>query len=169
MDVIYLLGSDEIEMDRLGDAFVIYQGHHGDAGAHRADAILPGAAYTEKNATYVNLEGRCQRALRAVFPPGEAKEDWAIIRALSERVGKKLSYDNLSQVRQRMLEVNSIFSEINKISETDWGEFGKRGVIKEGEFIQPIENFYMTDVISRASATMAECTEVALAKKDKAA
>ena len=115
--MIYLLGSDEIEMDRLGDAFVIYQGHHGDAGAHRADAILPGAAYT-----YVNLEGRCQRALRAVFPPGEAKEDWAIIRALSERVGKKLPYDNLSQVRQRMIEVNSIFSEINKISEPDWGE-----------------------------------------------
>ena len=130
---------------------------------------MPGAAYTEKNATYVNLEGRCQRALRAVFPPGEAKEDWAIIRALSERVGKKLPYDNLSQVRQRMLEVNPIFSKVNKLIEAGWGEFGNRGDIQDGEFIQPIENFYMTDVISRASATMAECTEVALEKKEKAA
>ena len=169
IDVIYLLGSDEIEMDRLGDAFVIYQGHHGDAGAHRADAILPGAAYTEKNGTYVNLEGRCQRALRAVFPPGEAKEDWAILRALSERIGKKLPFDNLLQVRERMSEVNPIFSSVNKLSEASWGKFGSGGEIKDGEFIQPIENFYMTDVISRASATMAECTEVALAKKEKAA
>ena len=148
---------------------MIYQGHHGDAGAAAADVILPGAAYTEKDGTYVNLEGRCQRALRAVFPPGEAKEDWAIIRALSERIGKKLPFDNLLQVRERMSEVNPIFSSVNKLSEASWGKFGSRGEIKDGEFIQPIENFYMTDVISRASATMAECTEVALAKKEKAA
>ena len=95
IDVVYLLGADEIDMARLGKpgegAFVIYQGHHGDAGAHRADVILPGAAYTEKNGLYVNTEGRPQRGFRAVFPPGEAREDWKILRALSEALGRKLA------------------------------------------------------------------------------
>ena len=91
---------------KLGKAFVIYQGHHGDAGAHRADVILPGAAYTEKPGTYVNTEGRVQLGQRAVFPPGEAREDWAILRALSERLGKTLPYDTLDQVRARLVAVN---------------------------------------------------------------
>ena len=85
LDVLFLLGNDDIDMHALGDAFVVYIGTHGDAGAHRADVILPGAAYTEKSATYVNTEGRVQMAERAAFPPGEAREDWAILRALSDR------------------------------------------------------------------------------------
>ena len=102
---MFLLGADEIDIRRLGDAFVIYQGHHGDRGATRADVILPGAAYTEKNATYVNTEGRPQRARLAVFPPGEAKEDWKILRALSEVVGRKVPLDTIGQVRARMAEL----------------------------------------------------------------
>ena len=91
IEVVYLLGADEIDMSKLGKAFVIYQGHHGDAGAHRADVILPGAAYTEKSATYVNTEGRVQRTTLAAFPPGDAREDWTIIRALSDVLGQALA------------------------------------------------------------------------------
>src|SRR5204863_4711437 len=91
--LVYLLGADELDMGALGSAFVVYQGHHGDAGANRADVILPGAAYTEKSGTWVNTEGRVQRGQRAVFPPGEAREDWAIVRALADAVGVKLPFD----------------------------------------------------------------------------
>ena len=115
LDVLYLLGADEIDVSALGDAFVIYQGHHGDVAAPRADVILPGAAYTEKNATYVNTEGRPQRAKLAVFPPGDAKEDWKILRALSEAVGKKLPLDTLSQVRARMEEIAPQLTDIDVI------------------------------------------------------
>ena len=94
LDVLFLLGADEIDTAKLGSAFVIYQGSHGDAGAHRADVILPGAAYTEKAATYVNTEGRVQMTRKAAFAPGAAKEDWTILRALSEHAGQKLPYDN---------------------------------------------------------------------------
>ncbi|MEE8622659.1 MAG: NADH-quinone oxidoreductase subunit NuoG, partial [Alphaproteobacteria bacterium] len=104
IEAVYLLGADEIDMARLKDAFVIYQGHHGDAGAARADVILPGAAYTEKNGTFVNTEGRVQLARLAVFPPGEAREDWKIVRALSETLGRKLPYDDLARLRARMAE-----------------------------------------------------------------
>jgi len=90
LEVLYLLGADEIDMKALGRAFVIYQGSHGDAGAERADVVLPGAAYTEKSGTYVNTEGRAQMASKAAFPPGDAREDWAILRALSAHVGHKL-------------------------------------------------------------------------------
>src|SRR6185437_8397115 len=102
----YLLGADEIDMTRLGSASVIYQGHHGDAGARRADVVLPGAAYTEKDATYVNTEGRVQLGRRAVFPPGDAREDWTILRALSDVLGRKLPYDSLGQVRRALLAAN---------------------------------------------------------------
>ncbi|MHA1108285.1 MAG: NADH-quinone oxidoreductase subunit NuoG, partial [Alphaproteobacteria bacterium] len=102
---IYLLGADEIDCGRLGKAFVIYQGHHGDAGASRADVVLPGAAYTEKNATYVNTEGRVQRTRLAVFPPGDAREDWTILRALSDRLGCTLPYDDVAALRRRMAEI----------------------------------------------------------------
>ncbi len=98
VEVVYLLGADEIDMERLGDAFVIYQGSHGDRGAHRADVILPGAAYTEKDAIYVNTEGRPQMTARAVFPPGEAREDWKIVRALSGVLGKTLPFDTAQQL-----------------------------------------------------------------------
>ena len=161
LEIIYLLGADEIDTSKLGDTFVIYQGHHGDAGAHRADAIFPGAAYTEKNATYVNTEGRVQRTALATFPVGEAKEDWTIIRALSEAVGNTLPYDTLAQVRQRMIEINPIFSTDGELVVSEWDTFGAEGRISEKPFEPVIKNFFMTDPISRASITMAECTAVA--------
>ena len=158
IEIVYLLGADEIDTRKLGDAFVIYQGHHGDIGAHRADVILPGAAYTEKNATYVNTEGRAQRARRAVFPPGEAREDWKILRALSEALGHRLPYDSLGAVRERLARAAPAFAAIDAVAPADWGAFGTSGKMDATPFASPIENFYMTDPISRASATMAECT-----------
>jgi NADH-quinone oxidoreductase subunit G len=158
--VVYLLGADEIDTSKLGRAFVIYQGHHGDAGAHRADVILPGAAYTEKNATYVNTEGRVQLGRLASFPPGEAREDWKILRALSDRLGKPLPYDTLGQVRRRLVKVNPVFGTLDQRLPAKWGPFGHAGEMGPEPFASPIANFYMTDPISRASPTMAECTEV---------
>ncbi len=157
MDVVYLLGADEIDMNGLGDAFVIYQGHHGDAGAHRADVILPGAAYTEKNATYVNLEGRVQRTQLASFPVGEAKEDWAILRALSAELGQTLAFDSLAELRERMTTATPSLGNVDEIATAEWGEFGADGAMSSDAFASPIDNFFMTDPISRASQTMAEC------------
>ena len=159
IEVVYLLGADEIDTDRLGDAFVIYQGHHGDRGAHRAHVILPGAAYTEKNATYVNTEGRVQQAQRAAFPPGDAREDWTVIRALSDVLGQPLPYDDLKMVRGRLVDANSAFLNVDEITPAPWGDFGKEGEPSSAPLRSPIDNFYMTDPISRASATMAACTE----------
>ena len=159
LDVVYLLGADEIDTDKLGKTFVIYQGHHGDTGAHRADVILPGAAYTEKNATYVNTEGRVQKTQLAVFPVGEAREDWTIIRALSEVLGHKLPYDTLSEVRSRMVEINAVFDGDDQATGGAWGKFGLKGTLESSGFVSPILNFHMTDPISRASETMAQCTE----------
>ncbi|MBP2312412.1 NADH-quinone oxidoreductase subunit NuoG [Azospirillum soli] len=159
IDVVYLLGADEIDTAKLGKAFVIYQGHHGDKGAHRADVILPGAAYTEKNAIYVNTEGRPQLARLATFPPGEAREDWKILRALSEQLGHKLPYDSLTQLRQRLVAVNPIFAKIGSVTPAAWAPFGTVGALDPAPFVSPVANFYMTDPISRASVTMARCTE----------
>ncbi|MBN9515686.1 MAG: NADH-quinone oxidoreductase subunit G [Alphaproteobacteria bacterium] len=154
---VYLLAADEIDTKRLGKAFVIYQGHHGDAGAHRADVILPGAAYTEKPGTYVNTEGRVQLGRRAGYPPGDAREDWAILRALSERLGKTLSYDTLAQVRSRLVSVNKVFAAIDQQVPGAWGPFGKAGTTTDAAFVSAVANFYMTCPISRASRTMADC------------
>jgi NADH-quinone oxidoreductase subunit G len=162
IEVVYLLGADEIAASHFGKAFVIYQGHHGDAGAHRADVILPGAAYTEKDATYVNTEGRVQRTARAAFPPGDAREDWAIVRALSEALGKRLPYDNIAALRRRLFEASPRFQRLGAVEAAPWGEFGTPGAIDTAPFSPPIANFYMTDPISRASETMAECTAVYL-------
>jgi NADH-quinone oxidoreductase subunit G len=157
--VVFLLGADEVEMKALGDAFVVYQGSHGDAGAHRADVILPGAAYTEKSATFVNLEGRAQQTRLAVFPPGEAKEDWRIARALSEVLGKPLPYDSLKAVRGRLAAVSPVFAAIGSVTPAAWGAaFGADGGLEDAALVSHIDNFYMTDPISRASKTMAECT-----------
>jgi NADH-quinone oxidoreductase subunit G len=162
VEVVYLLGADELDMSRLGDAFVVYQGHHGDRGAERADVILPGAAYTEKEATYVNTEGRVQRARLAVFPPGEAKEDWKILRALSALLEKTLPYDSLGAVRERLIEVNSIFARLDTVEQGSWGDFGATGKLDPAPFVLPIRDFYRTDPISRVSPTMALCTETFL-------
>ena len=159
IEVVYLLAADEIDTAKLANAFVIYQGHHGDAGAHIADIVLPGAAYTEKEGTYVNTEGRVQRGRRATFPPGDAREDWAILRALSEVLGKTLPYNNLGQVRARMVEIAPLLDQLEVVTPSAWADFGQAGSLDGGPFTSPITNFYMTDPISRASATMAACTE----------
>jgi NADH-quinone oxidoreductase subunit G len=159
-ELVYLLGADELDMAKLGNAFVVYQGHHGDAGAHRADVILPGAAYTEKDATWVNTEGRVQRGFRAIFPPGEAREDWAIVRALSGALGRPLPYDDIVALRRRMDDINPVFATLDAVTPAEWGEFGEHGAMDSAPFVPPIANFYMTDPISRASETMAQCTRV---------
>ncbi|MBL8659523.1 MAG: NADH-quinone oxidoreductase subunit G [Rhodospirillales bacterium] len=167
IEVVYLLGADELPMERLGGAFVIYQGHHGDAGAHRADVILPGAAYTEKDATYVNTEGRVQFATRVCYPPGDAREDWAILRALSDALECSLPFERLADVRARLREVNPVFAEPDVIVRAPWGTFGGTGEVGSEPFVSPIENFYMTNAISRASVTMAECTRAFAGKSEK--
>src|SRR5262245_29561780 len=141
---VYLLAADEIDTNRLGKAFVVYQGHHGDAGAHRADVILPGAAYTEKPGTYVNTEGRVQLARRASYPPGDAREDWTILRALSERLGKTLPYDTLEQVRSRMVAVNRVFAAVDQQAPGSWGLFGRPVPLTSAALASPVTNFYMT-------------------------
>jgi NADH-quinone oxidoreductase subunit G len=168
IDVLFLLGADEIDIGRLGDAFVIYQGHHGDRGAARADVILPGAAYTEKNATYVNMEGRPQRARLAVFPPGEAKEDWKILRALSESLGHKVPLDTIGEVRARMAELAPQLREPDVIQPARWQAFGRQGRLDPSPFAYPIADFYHTDPISRSSAVMAECSALRAAPIERA-
>jgi len=167
IEFVYLLGADEIDPSHFGKAFVVYQGHHGDRGAHRADVVLPGAAYTEKDGTYMNLEGRAQLAMLAIFPPGEAKEDWAILRALSEKLGKPLAFDTLDQLRAKLYQANKRFQRLNTIEPAAWEAFGKAGTSDAKPFESPIANYYMTDPISRASATMAECTEAFVSPKKK--
>ena len=157
LDVVYLLGADDIDMSRLGKAFVIYQGHHGDAGAHRADVILPGAAYTEKNGTYVNTEGRAQYAHIATFPPGDAREDWTIVRALSAVLGATIPFDRAHQIQDRLAEIHPVFANLDQVTPAAWGEFGTKGDLNKTPLVSPVENFYMTDPISRASETMAQC------------
>ncbi|KAI8822387.1 G subunit of NADH dehydrogenase [Fimicolochytrium jonesii] len=170
---IYLLNADDVlPSDIPKDAFVVYQGHHGDTGAYYADVILPGAAYTEKTATYVNTEGRAQQTRAAVAPVQGAREDWKIVRALSEVIGKSIAlpYDDAAQLRERMEEVSptlvAYHGGVEKATFADVGltqlRKGKstKGAAKEGKFVLPIADFYMTDPISRASATMAKCSQV---------
>ena len=159
IEFVYLLGADELDTSRLGDAFVVYQGHHGDAGAHRADVILPGAAYTEKDATYVNTEGRAQRAFAASQPPGDAKPDWAILRALSETLGRTLPVNSLADVQRLLAGAHASFADIDALTPAPWGAFGDDGPIDEAPLTSPIDNFYLTNPICRASVTMAQCVE----------
>jgi NADH-quinone oxidoreductase subunit G len=163
MEVVYLLGVDDREtLDRIDPkAFVIYQGHHGDAGAMRADVILPGAAYTEKNGLYVNTEGRVQAAKQAVWAPGEAREDWKIIRALSGYLGRALPYDDLAQLRTRIVKQWPHFGQVDTIVPAEWNKFGGAGRVESHAFKSPVDNFYITNVITRASLTMAKCAETA--------
>jgi len=157
IDAVYLLGADEIDTGKLGKAFVIYQGHHGDAGAQRADVILPGAAYTEKNGLYVNTEGRVQLGRRAVQPPGDAREDWAILRALSDQLGKRLPFDTQDQLRSQLVKRNPQFARLDHQEAGAWGSFGRSGPLLGDAFASPVSEFYMTCPISRASPTMAAC------------
>jgi NADH-quinone oxidoreductase subunit G len=163
-DLLFLLGADEIDLSK-SNAFVVYLGTHGDAGAHRADVILPGAAYTEKNGLYVNTEGRVQMGFRAVFPKGEAKEDWAILRALSERLGAKLPYDTLDQLRSVLFADHPTFGRIDytpsEPAPLDLGALGKKGEVADAPFASAVKSFYLNNPVARASVTMAECAQVA--------
>jgi NADH-quinone oxidoreductase subunit G len=165
LDVLFLLGADECEAS-ASDAFKIYLGTHGDNGAHKADVILPGAAYTEKNGLYVNLEGRVQQGRRAVFPKGEAKEDWSILRALSEVLGHKLPYDSLDQLRAKLFADHPTFGQIDYApgsvaASFDVGSLGVDGEVSDAPFESPIKAFHLTNPVARASVTMAECAAVA--------
>lgn len=157
--LLYLLGSDEIDFSKLNDCFIIYQGHHGDKGAHAADVILPGAAYTEKDAIYVNTEGRVQTTKRAIFAPNEAKEDWQIINELIVSLLAGQYYSSLEQVRLEMQKKYPIFAQRDILVENKWSKFGQKSAISNKAFENPIKNFYMTDVISRVSKTMSLCVE----------
>jgi NADH-quinone oxidoreductase subunit G len=176
IDFVYLLGADEFDTSKLGNAFVVYQGTHGDAGAHRADVILPGAAYTEKEGLYANFEGRVQRAKRAAFPPGEAKEDWAILRALSDVLGKRLPYDDRDALRKAIVADAKHFDFQNEAPEhlgadpAIWNAIGKAGALDTKTPLEsPIRDFYMTNPIARASVTMAECSRIFVSGADKMA
>ena len=164
LEVLFLLGADEIDTSKLGSAFVVYLGSHGDAGASRADVILPGAAYTEKPGIYVNTEGRVQLANRSVFPKGEAREDWAILRALSETLGARLPYDSLDQLRERLMADHPSFGKVDyapgpaAAASLDLAAVGQAGELSDAPFKSPIEDFYLTNPIARASVTMAECS-----------
>ncbi len=161
MEVVYLLGVDNQDtMSQISpNAFVIYQGHHGDAGARRADVILPGAAYTEKSGLYVNTEGRVQMAKKAVDAPGDAKEDWKILRALSEHTGAVLPYNDLLQLRARLVHEFEQFAAIDQLPAVQWTEFGTKGDVSGVVLKNPVSDFYTTNVIARASQTMQACSK----------
>lgn len=171
LDVLFLLGADEIEVP--AGAFVIYQGSHGDKGAHRADVILPGAAYTEKSGTYVNTEGRVQMAARATFPPGDAKEDWAILRALSASLGKPLPFDSLSALRRELYAAYPHFAAVDTVAQSDRAGLaklaGQGGATDKAGFTPAVADFYTTNPIARASAVMAECSALASGRMRQAA
>jgi len=166
MDVLFLLGADEITVPE--GVFVVYLGTHGDRGAHRADVILPGAAYTEKSGIYVNTEGRAQMTGRASFPPGESREDWAIIRALSDVMGKKLPYDSLAALRAAIFKVAPYLQRIDQIEAGKIADLktlaGAGGSLEKAPFKTLIEDFYLTNPIARASAVMAECSRLATSR-----
>jgi NADH-quinone oxidoreductase subunit G len=163
LDVLFSLGADEVKVP--DDTFVVYIGTHGDRGAHRADVILPGAAYTEKQGIYVNTEGRVQMANRAAFPPGDAREDWAIIRALSDVLGKKLPFDSLAALRQAIFKAVPHLMRIDQIEAGVAADLktlaGKGGKADKAPFKTVVEDFYLTNPIARASAVMAECSRLA--------
>ncbi len=165
MDVLVLAGADELSSEKIGSAFVVYMGTHGDNGAHRADVILPGSAYTEKSGTYVNTEGRVQMTTRAGFAPGDAKEDWAILRALSDVLGKKLPFDSLGQLRAALYAEYPHLAALGTVmagSPDDVANAAKLGGrINKAPFKGAVTDFYLTNPIARASAVMAECSALA--------
>ncbi len=169
-DVLFLLGADEVEVP--AGPFVVYIGTHGDRGAHRADVILPGAAFTEKAGTYVNTEGRVQFANRAGFPPGDAREDWSILRALSDVLGKKLPYDTPGQLRAALYEAHPHFARCDGVeaasAEAIPALAKAGGKLDKAAFVGAVGDFYMTNPIARASAVMAEMSALARARRGEA-
>ena len=173
LDVVFLAGADEIDVAKLGNAFVIYMGSHGDAGASRADVVLPGAAYTEKSATYVNTEGRAQMAQRGAFPPGDAREDWAILRSLADKLGVAPPWSNLEELRAAMYKIAPQLAKLDHVHKADPSALSElqegAGKTNSAPFVSPIKDFYFTNPISRASRTMAECSALKYGRKLEAA
>jgi len=171
LDLVFNLGADEIAIEP--GAFVVYIGTHGDKGAHRADVILPGAAYTEKFGLYVNTEGRVQEALRAAFPPGDAREDWAILRALSGALGSPLPFDSLQQLRAKLGEAHPHLRKLDRIEPGSASDLEavalQPATAWKDDFVSAIADFYLTNPIARASATMAECSALAQGRLKQAA
>jgi NADH-quinone oxidoreductase subunit G len=171
IDVLFSLGADEIDVER--GPFVVYVGTHGDAGAHRADVILPGAAYPEKSGIYVNTEGRVQMGARAAFPPGDARDDWAILRALSDVLGQRLPYDSLPELRRALYAAYSHFAAVDQVSKGEVSSIQalakSAGKVSGGiGFKSSIDSFYFSNPIARASALMAECAAIASGKLEAA-
>jgi NADH-quinone oxidoreductase subunit G len=165
-EVVYNLGADEVEID--AGAFVIYQGSHGDRGAHRADVILPGAAYVEEQGLFVNTEGRPQLALRAAFPPGEAKENWAILRALSAELGATQPWDTIAQLRQALVGEVPHLARIDEVIENEYAALEDKPLGKaDMGFVNAVKDFYLTNPIARASALMAELSASAKARREQ--
>lgn len=155
-----MLGADEIDTTKLKNSFIIYQGHHGGYGSKNADIILPGSAFTEKNSTFVNLEGRPQNTFKCCNPPGDAKEDWKIINAIAKKFNTKFNYFTIDDVRNRLQTENSnVFSSVNKIIKNKFKKFGKKGNILNTPFDIPVTNFYLNDVISKSSKIMRKCAD----------
>ncbi len=171
LDVLFNLGADEIDV--ASGAFVVYIGTHGDRGAHRADVILPGAAYTEKSGLYVNTEGRVQLAARATFPPGDAREDWAILRALSGALGRPLPFDTIGALRKKLIEAHPHLGRVDAIAAGDAAQIRTlaqhSAVAMKEPFVSAISDFYLTNPIARASAVMAECSALAKGRLQQAA
>ncbi len=171
-EVLFLLGADEIDLSKK-NGFTVYIGSHGDQGAHSADVILPASTYTEKSGIYVNTEGRVQMTNRAGFAPGDAKEDWAILRALSEVLGHKLPFDSLAELRGKLFNEFSHMSAVGAINSGNFEDVDKLGAkfkaLEKQTFTSLIKDFYLTNPIARASAVMAECSALAQSRQTEAA
>ncbi|KAF0184092.1 MAG: NADH-quinone oxidoreductase subunit G [Hyphomonadaceae bacterium] len=167
LDTLFLLGADDGPLPERGKATVVYLGSHGDAGAHIADIILPGAAYAEKSATWVNTEGRVQYGRRAAYPKGDAREDWSILRALSAVMGRTLPYDSLVALRAKMIADHPTFGAVDyapggaDATSFNPAVLGAEGAVSNEPFRSPVRDFYFTNAIARASRTMAECSKAA--------
>tara|TARA_B100000953_G_scaffold96761_1_gene79306 strand:- start:2183 stop:2788 length:606 start_codon:yes stop_codon:yes gene_type:complete len=162
--VVFLLSCDEINHSILEGAFIVYLGHHGDVLAQLANVVLPTPAYTEKSSTYVNMEGRVLQTTRCYHPLGESKEEWKIFRSLSNNFSQKLRFNNLSELRNEISNLFPVFKEINNLPSSSKLDFGSATKIENRVLEYNIKNFYMTDVISRASITMANCSREILNK-----
>jgi NADH-quinone oxidoreductase subunit G len=164
-DVIYNLGADEGDIP--AGPFVIYQGSHGDRGAHRADIILPAAAYTEEGGLFVNTEGRPQMAQRASFAPGQAKENWSILRALSAEMDATLPFDSLASLRQAVVKAHPHLGKVDQVAENDWAPTAQ-GTLASASFSYAMADFYLSNPIARASSLMAELSANAKARRTEA-
>lgn len=157
LKAVFLLGADEFDSAALKKPFTVYIGTHGDEGVKQADVILPGTVYTEKSGTYVNTEGRVQRSEKASKAPGDARDDWTILRALSDVIGETLPYNSLAELRMKLMAAAPASRTLDTLPNEEWGDFGTDGEIEKGGIQPAIDNFYLTNTIARASAIMADC------------